>query len=153
MMTDAFLPEGVTRLAVDSIFMMPQLGVLGEVFPDIATEVFEKDCLIELGTCVAPAGPGRAGRTVLSGMINGERFTLEYGELRRLPLGKGRTASAELQPARGLDVGAGPGRLWKGELHGGEVGLLLDGRGRRPFGWASAPEERLAQVRKWNEVL
>ena len=28
MMIDAFLPEGVTELAVDSIFMMPQLGVL-----------------------------------------------------------------------------------------------------------------------------
>ncbi|MDP6560604.1 MAG: glutamate mutase L, partial [Candidatus Binatia bacterium] len=28
MLVDAFLPEGVTHLAVDSIFMMPQLGVL-----------------------------------------------------------------------------------------------------------------------------
>jgi len=28
MMIDAFEPQGVTRLAVDSIFMMPQLGVL-----------------------------------------------------------------------------------------------------------------------------
>ena len=28
MMIDAFQPEGVTELAVDSIFMMPQLGVL-----------------------------------------------------------------------------------------------------------------------------
>ncbi|HNT34164.1 MAG TPA: glutamate mutase L, partial [bacterium] len=31
MMIDAFQPEGVTRLAVDSIFMMPHLGVLAEV--------------------------------------------------------------------------------------------------------------------------
>ncbi len=30
MMIDAFLPEGVTELAVDSIFMMPQLGVLAD---------------------------------------------------------------------------------------------------------------------------
>jgi hypothetical protein len=56
MMIDSFLPEGVTRLAVDSIFMMPQLGVLTEVQPKAATEVFEKDCLIHLGTCVAPVG-------------------------------------------------------------------------------------------------
>ena len=42
MMIDAFLPEGITRLAVDSIFMMPQLGVLTEVQPKAATEVFEK---------------------------------------------------------------------------------------------------------------
>ena len=59
MMIDAFLPEGVTRLAVDSIFMMPQLGVLTEVCPKAATEVFEKDCLIHLGTCVAPVGKAK----------------------------------------------------------------------------------------------
>ncbi|HUU45703.1 MAG TPA: glutamate mutase L, partial [Acidobacteriota bacterium] len=40
MLIDAFLPEGITRLAVDSIFMMPQLGVLAEVHPQAATEVF-----------------------------------------------------------------------------------------------------------------
>ncbi|MCD4733285.1 glutamate mutase L, partial [bacterium] len=31
MLIDAFLPEGFTKLAVDSIFMMPQLGVLTKV--------------------------------------------------------------------------------------------------------------------------
>ncbi|MBT3754993.1 MAG: methylaspartate mutase, partial [Candidatus Cloacimonetes bacterium] len=40
MMIDAFLPEGITRLAVDSIFMMPQLGVLAEISEKAATEVF-----------------------------------------------------------------------------------------------------------------
>ena len=48
MAIDAFLPEGFTRLAVDSIFMMPQLGVLAEVHKAAATEVFKKDCLIHL---------------------------------------------------------------------------------------------------------
>ncbi|RLC57178.1 MAG: methylaspartate mutase, partial [Candidatus Cloacimonadota bacterium] len=45
MMVDAFLPEGITRLAVESIFMMPRLGVLAEISEKAATEVFEKDCL------------------------------------------------------------------------------------------------------------
>jgi uncharacterized protein (TIGR01319 family) len=31
MMIDAFQPEGITQLAVDSIFMMPQLGVLANI--------------------------------------------------------------------------------------------------------------------------
>ena len=31
MLIDAFMPEGITQLAVDSIFMMPQLGVLAHV--------------------------------------------------------------------------------------------------------------------------
>ncbi|MDZ4121692.1 MAG: glutamate mutase L, partial [Candidatus Cloacimonadaceae bacterium] len=40
MLIDAFLPEGITRLAVDSIFMMPHLGVLSEISVKAATEVF-----------------------------------------------------------------------------------------------------------------
>ena len=42
MMIDAFEPEGITHLAVDSIFMMPQLGVLAQVNPEAATQVFER---------------------------------------------------------------------------------------------------------------
>jgi len=40
MMIDAFLPEGLTHLAVDSIFMAPQLGVLSSVHEEAATQVF-----------------------------------------------------------------------------------------------------------------
>ena len=67
MLIDAFLPEGITRLAVDSIFMMPQLGVLTEVQPKAATEVFEKDCLIHLGTCVAPSGMSKKPGPAMAG--------------------------------------------------------------------------------------
>jgi len=61
MMVDAFLPEGVTELAVDSIFMMPHLGVLSTINEKAATDVFVRDCMIYLGTCVAPIGQGRDG--------------------------------------------------------------------------------------------
>jgi len=53
MMIDSFQPIGITRLAVDSIFMMPHLGVLSTVHEKAAAEVFEKDCMINLGTCVS----------------------------------------------------------------------------------------------------
>ena len=61
MMLDAFEPEGVTHLAVDSIFMMPQLGVLAQVNQEAATQVFERDCLIHLGSCIAPVGVAKPG--------------------------------------------------------------------------------------------
>ena len=48
MLIDAFLPEGVTRLAKDSIFMMPHLGVLSQTLPGAAATVFARDCLHEL---------------------------------------------------------------------------------------------------------
>ena len=38
-MIDAYLPLGITQLAVDSIFMMPHLGVLSTVNEQAATEV------------------------------------------------------------------------------------------------------------------
>ena len=58
MLIDAFQPEGSTRLAVDSSFMMPHLGVLSTVDEQAATEVFERDCLIYQGSCAAPVGEG-----------------------------------------------------------------------------------------------
>src|SRR5438552_1718778 len=62
MMIDAFLPEGLTHLAVDSIFMAPQLGVLSTVHEQAAAEVFERDCLVRLGAVLAPIGKGSAGQ-------------------------------------------------------------------------------------------
>jgi hypothetical protein len=156
LLIDSFLPEGVTRLAVDSIFMMPQLGVLAEVHPEAATEVFEKDCLIWLGTCVAPRGAGKDGRTVLTAELRrgGARDTheLALGEVKLLPLGLGETVEARLVPAKGFDLGAGPGRPIEQELHGGVVGLVLDARGR-PIRIDPADPDRVGIVRKWADAF
>ncbi|MFN8176509.1 MAG: glutamate mutase L [bacterium] len=157
MLIDAFLPEGVTRLAVDSIFMMPQLGVLAEVHPEAATEVFEKDCLVWLGTCVAPRGAGKEGRTVFSAELDfggGRRETREvpFGEIQLVPLGLGEKAHAKLVPAKGCDVGDGPGRPCERELHGGVVGLVLDGRGR-PLGIDAHDAHRVERLSRWAAAL
>ena len=131
MLIDAFAVEGVTELAVDSIFMMPHLGVLSTVHERAATEVFEKDCLVRLGTCVAPTGMGKPGQTALTVDIDGRApLSLRWGELRRIPLGEGETVSATLVPARGADVGGGRGETVTRTLRGGVVGLIFDGRGR-----------------------
>ncbi|HVP06456.1 MAG TPA: glutamate mutase L, partial [Candidatus Acidoferrum sp.] len=149
MMIDSFLPEGITRLAVDSIFMMPQLGVLTEVQPKASTEVFEKDCLIHLGTCVAPAGTTRKPGPVMKysielpdGPVTGSLGHLEM-KLFRLGLqenGLPQTAKATFEPERGYDVGAGRGVKLETALHGGVVGVILDGRGR-PFDLSSLSEQ------------
>ncbi len=156
MLVDAFLPEGVTRLAVDSIFMMPQLGVLAEVHPQAATEVFEKDCLIWLGTCVAPKGAGKEGRSMLTVELerSGGREVVDvpFGEVKLLPLPLGETVRARLIPAKGCDVGAGPGRTSERELHGGVVGLVLDGRGR-PLPLDPVDPNRARKLRDWTTAL
>ena len=125
MMIDAFQPEGVTHLAVDSIFMMPQLGVLAQVNEAAATQVFERDCLIHLGTCIAPVGvasPGDAGVTITGELTE----TVPFGELCLYPLGVGEKARVTIQPERRLDMGGGArsagrsgGRRWRGRFGSG----------------------------------
>ncbi len=155
MLIDAFQPEGVTRLAVDSIFMMPHLGVLSTVDKRAATEVFERDCLIYLGTCVAPVGEGKAGEVCLqyeidlpSGRQTGQ---LPIGQLQRMPLADGEVVEVSLQPARRWDVGAGPGQALNARVRGGVVGLVLDGRGR-PIQMAS-DQDRRRQISDWQQAL
>ena len=131
MMIDAFQPEGITWLGVDSIFMMPQLGVLAEVHPQAATQVFQRDCLVPLGTCIAPVGRGRPGeRCVGIEIEGGGALEVQAGEVRRIALPAGETRSARIAPARTFDAGWGRGRAGKVEVRGGEVGLIIDGRGR-----------------------
>ena len=155
MLIDAFQPEGVTRLAVDSIFMMPHLGVLSTVDERAATEVFERDCLIYLGTCVAPVGAGKSGEVCLqyeldlpSGRRTGQ---LEVGQLQWLPLADGEEVEIALQPARRWDVGAGPGHALNARVRGGVVGLVLDGRGR-PIEMAT-DRDRRRQMSDWQRAL
>jgi uncharacterized protein (TIGR01319 family) len=157
MMIDAFQPEGITHLAVDSIFMMPQLGVLAQVNAEAATQVFERDCLIHLGTCVTPIGIGKAGDTCLSIEIN---YTdrpvitedIPFGDLRLYPLEIGEKASLKLQPSRRFDLGAGHGTPIETEAMGGVVGLVIDTRGR-PLEIPSDSKQRVAQLTKWQDAL
>jgi len=128
MMLDAYQPEGVTMLAKDSIFMMPQLGVLSTVHPEAAAQVFERDCLIKFGDVVAPAGTARQGENVLTITIDGADRSFAYGALTVLPLGLGETKEVTIKPARGFDVGEGKGRAVTRTVEGGTVGIIVDTR-------------------------
>lgn len=158
MMLDAFQPEGVTRLAVDSIFMMPQLGVLSTVHPKASMEVFDKDCLIRLGTAIAPAGPGKEGETcvrVTLEMPDGSEIEerVAYGAMKRIDLPEFEHAKAHIDPARGFDAGHGRGRAFTAQLEGGVAGIIIDGRGRQPFGLPEDPQKRITKLIEWVHAL
>ena len=158
MLIDAFLPEGITRLAVDSIFMMPQLGVLSTLHKKAATEVFNKDCLIHLGTCVAPVGEGKPDKDVVSYKIElpggkKEEGVIKFGQLKLIKLGIGddglpMKAKAEFHPARGFDLGNGKGNKIEGMISGGVVGVVIDGRGR-PFNLPAEAKVRVEKLKEW----
>lgn len=162
MLVDGFLPEGITRLAVDSIFMMPQLGVLSTVHPTAATQVFDKDCLIHLGTCIAPVGESKEEREILTykfTMPDGktEQGSVKYGEMKRIPLGLDAngvplTCKAVLEPHRGFDVGAGRGDGVEREIYGGVTGIIIDCRGR-PFNLPTDAKTRVRKLIDWMTAL
>jgi hypothetical protein len=163
MMIDAFLPEGITRLAVDSIFMMPQLGVLAEVHQAAATEVFNKDCLVHLGTCISPVGESKPDKDVLKYRIElpdgkTEDGVLKFGEMKLIPLGFDEKtnlplkAKAVLHPEGRLDIGYGKGNRAETMVSGGVVGIILDGRGR-PFALPTDKVTRVAKLKDWMITL
>ena len=158
MMLDAFEPEGITWLTVDSIFMMPQLGVLSTVHPQAASQVFDKDCLIRLGTGLAPAGSSREGEVICRfefKMPDGREVEekLQFGQMKRVELHEGEVCEASIEPARGFDMGRGRGRNFKTRIHGGVAGLILDGRGRQPLALPDDPGKRVAKLSEWIEAL
>jgi hypothetical protein len=134
-LVDAFAPLGYTELAVDSIFMMPHLGVLSESEPEIALEVLERDCFVPLGPCVSlvsaqkpEPGAFAANCTLRTGQEI-KRSEIGFGEVFSWPLGRDEQAQLRVEAAAGFDFGAGPGRLLERVVTGGEVGVMIDARG------------------------
>ena len=122
MLIDSFMPEGVTQLAVDSIFMMPQLGVLAHVdkeeFKDearkAALEVFHKDCLIRLGTCINPVGRSKPGDIVLNAELTMPDGTILEHELIKDKIVRMEVpyepVKAILKPGKNMDIEQGQGK-------------------------------------------
>jgi hypothetical protein len=138
--------------------MMPHLGVLSEICEKAATEVFNKDCLIYLGTCVAPVGKNKLGKPALTAKItlpDGTVFNEEipFGELRLIPCGVGQVAKAQLKSHGGTVLDKDKNKELEIDLHGGVVGIVLDTRGRQPFELPVDAETRVPLLKKWMREL
>jgi uncharacterized protein (TIGR01319 family) len=152
LMTDSYQLEGVTLLAVDSIFMMPHLGVLSQISEKASLDVFYNDCLIKLGTSIAPVGLAKEGEKILEWEIetkegkklNGE---LKFGEMYLVEL-KDEEAEITLKPSKGFDVGEGKNSKVKTKIQGGVGGILFDGRGR-PLELPKSETKRVESLEKW----
>jgi uncharacterized protein (TIGR01319 family) len=176
MMMDAYQPEGVTLLTVDSIFMMPQLGVLSTVLPEAATQVFERDCLVYLGSCIAPVGIAKEGDPCVSVTISGKTHNVPFGSIEVIPLGfeagtgadtsvvseesrhkappsnEPKRVEAQITPARGFDVGAGKGKPLTTTLTGGMCGIIIDARGR-PLAMPRDTAHRIRLLSSWLKAM
>jgi uncharacterized protein (TIGR01319 family) len=156
-LTDAFQPEGVTRLFQDSVFMMPHLGILSTVNKEAAWNIFDKDCLVRLGTVIAPVGAGNLEEptmTVELAMPDGRTVVedLKFGEIKQIDLAEGQEAEAVVRPRKRFDVGKGPGREIKAKVMGGVCGVVLDSRGR-PLHLPDDSRARVELLLKWFKIL
>ena len=147
MLVEGFGLEGVTQLAVDSIFMMPHLGVFASVHPQGAQEIFENDCLIYLGTSVVPVYPAKRPRTgsLARVYLNNEIIgSVTAEEVTRLATPSSGRGVLRVEPEHtSIDVGGGPGKAFSREVVLGECGILCDGRNRPVV----LPEPRAAAQR------
>lgn len=156
MMIDAYQPEGVTRMAVDSIFMMPHLGVLAQISEKAALDVFYHDCLVRMGTCLAPKGLAKDGQLIMEWEVTGsdgkkQAGQLRFGDIIHVPFDSPK-AKLVAKPVKGFDMGAGSGNRIEADIEGGVVGLVLDGRGR-PFNISKEPAKRRDNLNKWYKSM
>jgi len=156
-LTDAWQPEGVTRMFQDSVFMMPHLGVLSTVYRDAAWSIFDKDCLVRLGTNIAAAGTGKLGERVMTvelEMPNGEEVKeeLSLGDIKLVKLTEFEEAKAMIIPGKEYDVGAGPGKEFEATVSGGVAGVMLDARGR-PIYLPEEDDQRKELLLKWFKAM
>lgn len=152
-LTDAWLTEGITRMMQDSVFMMPHLGVVSTVYRDAAWNIFDKDCLLRLGTSIAAKGQAKFGELVMDidiTMPDGETINeqMMLGDLKLIKLSPDEEADVVVKPAKQYDIGAGPGESLEATVQGGVAGLLLDARGR-PMYFPEEDSKRKELLLSW----
>ena len=154
---DGLQPVGICRLALDGAGLTGAMSALGRIHPEAAAGVLMGDGLIHLGTAICPAGTGtgqpRAGQPALRVRVRlGERTLFDEeiasGEIRRVAVPPGCSLRVEARPARGLDLGLGPGVPVLLEVEGAGLGLILDCRGR-PFDPPDEPQARISALQAW----
>ncbi|MDE0212820.1 MAG: glutamate mutase L, partial [Deltaproteobacteria bacterium] len=148
MILEGFELQGFTQIAVDSIFMMPHLGVLASVHPDAAREIFLHDCLVSVAHAVVPVFPRkRPAESVLAHVsVDGRSAgTITAGRVGHIELEPGAAVRLTVEPAgRSIDVGAGAGATLERELTAGLCGVVLDGR-NRPLRTPASTEEQIVE--------
>lgn len=153
MVLDSLQPVGTFEVVADPLGVLPAMGVLAPHNPELVVQVLNSNVVQRLGWVVAPSGEAQAGQLALKVKLvlpDKERLDAEvaFGTIETLPLMAGQRATVTLQPVSQLDIGAGPGQSRKLTIEGGQMGLIVDARGR-PVIRAGSLEERRRQVARW----
>jgi hypothetical protein len=154
---------GVVEVYLDPDGLLISAGAIGEMVPALAAEAIEHDLLSPAATVIVVEGEGSEGEVAVTGRLtyeDGETVALSvpFGTLQRLQLGEGDRASLLLVCEPGYTIGgSNPGEeLEFGQTHplrGGEVGVLIDVRGRPLESFGSQSAATRERVRRWYSEL
>jgi hypothetical protein len=151
---DALLPVGVTRLLIDPYNLAVSLGVVVRNNPTAVVQVMDTGAFYDLGSVVSLTGRARKGETVLRGSykLEGSKeqhpFEVDFGTVVTLPIPQGVQADVSLRP-RNMQIETGETRL---NVLGGDLGLIIDARGR-PWRFPRDAKERHEMLRGWQNAL
>ena len=150
---DALQPSGIFTLAVDTLGLAPAFGALAPLHSTAAASTLERDGFVTLGTVIAPMSKSREGQIDLRVKVHSEatgtmNLEVRHGSLELVPLPAGQKASIEIYPSRGVDLGNRHGGVFRAQVEGGSLGVVIDARGR-PIALPADVEKSRAQVQKW----
>lgn len=131
MIIDGFALEGVTEILIDSVFLLPHLGVFSTVNEHAALEILQNDCLIPIGSSIVPTSRKKV-ETYGDIFIHDKKVaTIHSGEVLHIPEQGKKTIKCIPHNAT-VDFGEGAGKMVEREVLMGVCGLIVDGR-NRPF--------------------
>lgn len=155
---DGLQPCGITTLVLDRYQLLPLLGKIGEVEPLLPVHLLSSMAYENLGTVISVIGDLPQGRTAVTIQVeteSGNKYTADIhsGSLIRLPIQAGEVGVLDLLPHRQVDIGfGGYGRGGKLKVTGGNLGLVIDSRGR-PIRLPHEDSLRLELLHTWQSSL
>lgn len=155
MLLDALDVRGIFSVAADASGLAAAMGAVADVNPEAAAQALENDCLVTWGTVFVPDVTARPGEPVVMNVrvepATGGKLEadVQLGSLELIPLGEGEKANVELRAGRGVTWGSAvKGSVFKREVQGGTVGLMIDARGR-PLPALENVDKQRARVQQW----
>jgi len=151
---DALQPMGRARILVDPYGVSAVLGGVAQANPLAFVQIMETGAFIDLGTAFTVAGRGRRGEVVARGRVRysdgtSDNLQARFGQITVVPLRYGELAEVSLR-GRDVDTGNEPGRRMR--IRGGDVGLVIDARGR-PWRVPRDRDQLRALMAEWQKAL
>jgi hypothetical protein len=158
LLLDGLQPTGTSTFVLDPYGLGPALGAIAAVNSILPVQVVESTAFISLGTVISPLSGTRYGTPILRVRYelenhNGDEIEVRQGDLIRLPVPFGQTATVHLDLLRDTKVD----RLKKDsrqsfQITGGVCGAVIDARGR-PLELPDDAARRRALMKNWAAAL